>query len=360
MSAASIIFYIIAAFILGTGILAVTTRKIFRASIWLLFSLIGIASLYFWMQLEFLAAVQIIVYVLGKRSILICSDHSENFFHTSKYRALQYKLDGTSNVVFFNKLSKLIEEIVSNPNKTDNPISDILGRFITIDSPSSSESIKKFREERIAKISVDETPVPFMGAYKIVMHLIPFNSLVSQEDYDIKTISSNFGKLPPISCRGWNGKFNFDGFITYAGFETGKSYSYTHLYKNGIIEAVNGSMFSAGKVISNPGFEEVMIYSLDLYLKIMMELKINLPIDVFLALLNVKDFTMFTAWSNPFGDSSPIDRDNLLLPGVVIENYEMKADKILKPCFDALWNACGFSKSPNYDENGSWRSHFVK
>jgi len=73
MSAASIIFYIIAAFILGTGVLAVTTRKIFRASIWLLFSLIGIAALYFWMQLEFLAAVQIIVYVGGIVVLIIFS-----------------------------------------------------------------------------------------------------------------------------------------------------------------------------------------------------------------------------------------------------------------------------------------------
>ncbi len=73
MSAASIIFYIIAAFILATGLLAVTTRKIFRASIWLLFSLIGIASLYFWMQLEFLAAVQIIVYVGGIVVLIIFS-----------------------------------------------------------------------------------------------------------------------------------------------------------------------------------------------------------------------------------------------------------------------------------------------
>jgi NADH-quinone oxidoreductase subunit J len=73
MSAASIIFYIISAFILSTGVLAVTARKIFRASIWLLFSLIGIASLYFWMELEFLAAVQIIVYVGGIVVLIIFS-----------------------------------------------------------------------------------------------------------------------------------------------------------------------------------------------------------------------------------------------------------------------------------------------
>src|SRR5215217_8215403 len=73
MSGSSIIFYIISAFILTTGVLAVSTRKIFRAAIWLLFSLIGIAALFFWMQLEFIAAVQIIVYVGGIVVLIIFS-----------------------------------------------------------------------------------------------------------------------------------------------------------------------------------------------------------------------------------------------------------------------------------------------
>ena len=65
MSGADILFYILAAIILGSGILSVTTRHIFRAAIFLLFSLIGVAGMYFWMQYEFIAAVQIVVYVGG-------------------------------------------------------------------------------------------------------------------------------------------------------------------------------------------------------------------------------------------------------------------------------------------------------
>ena len=73
MSSTVIIFYIISAFILGTGILAVTTGKIFRSAIWLLFSLMGIAALYLWMQVEFIAAVQIIIYVGGIVVLIIFS-----------------------------------------------------------------------------------------------------------------------------------------------------------------------------------------------------------------------------------------------------------------------------------------------
>lgn len=73
MDASQIIFYLISAFILGTAVLAVTSRKIFRSAIWLLFSLVGVAALYFWMQVEFVAAVQIIVYVGGVVVLIIFS-----------------------------------------------------------------------------------------------------------------------------------------------------------------------------------------------------------------------------------------------------------------------------------------------
>lgn len=73
MTASQIIFYLISAFILSMGVLSVTARKIFRSAIWLLFSLVGIAALYFWMDVQFIAAVQIVVYVGGIVVLIIFS-----------------------------------------------------------------------------------------------------------------------------------------------------------------------------------------------------------------------------------------------------------------------------------------------
>jgi NADH-quinone oxidoreductase subunit J len=73
MSASTIIFYMLAAITLGGGILAVTSPKIFRSAIYLLFSLIGIAGLYFWLNYEFIAAVQVVVYVGGIVVLIIFS-----------------------------------------------------------------------------------------------------------------------------------------------------------------------------------------------------------------------------------------------------------------------------------------------
>lgn len=73
MNGSSIIFYLLAAFTLVSAVLAVSTRQIFRAAIFLLFTLIGVAGLYFWMQYDFIAAVQIVVYVGGITVLIIFS-----------------------------------------------------------------------------------------------------------------------------------------------------------------------------------------------------------------------------------------------------------------------------------------------
>jgi NADH-quinone oxidoreductase subunit J len=73
MSGSTIIFYLLAVITLVSAVLAVSTRMIFRAAIYLLFTLIGIAGIYFWLQYEFIAAVQIVVYVGGIVVLIIFS-----------------------------------------------------------------------------------------------------------------------------------------------------------------------------------------------------------------------------------------------------------------------------------------------
>ena len=73
MNGATIIFYLLAALTLTCGVLSVTTRQIFRAAIYLLFTLIGVAGIYFWLQYEFIAAVQVVVYAGGISVLIIFS-----------------------------------------------------------------------------------------------------------------------------------------------------------------------------------------------------------------------------------------------------------------------------------------------
>ncbi|MHC1706052.1 MAG: NADH-quinone oxidoreductase subunit J [Bacteroidales bacterium] len=77
-------FVLFGAVIILFSILTVTSRRILRAAVFLLFVLVATAGLYFWLNFQFLAAVQITLYaggivVLIIFSILLTSNISEKF-----------------------------------------------------------------------------------------------------------------------------------------------------------------------------------------------------------------------------------------------------------------------------------------
>lgn len=73
MSGSTLVFYLLGLVSIVSAVLSVTSRQIFRSAIYLLFTLIGIAGLYFWMDYQFIAAVQIVVYVGGIAVLIIFS-----------------------------------------------------------------------------------------------------------------------------------------------------------------------------------------------------------------------------------------------------------------------------------------------
>ena len=60
-----IMFYILSAIIIIFAVLSVTSRKLYRATIYLLFVLIAVSGLYFMMEYNFMGAVQLSVYAGG-------------------------------------------------------------------------------------------------------------------------------------------------------------------------------------------------------------------------------------------------------------------------------------------------------
>ena len=60
-----VMFIILAVVILGSAVLCVTTKRIMRATTFLLFVLFGVAGLYFLLDYTFLGAAQISVYAGG-------------------------------------------------------------------------------------------------------------------------------------------------------------------------------------------------------------------------------------------------------------------------------------------------------
>lgn len=224
-------------------------------------------------------------------------------------------------------------------------------------SETITDRIRKFREGRISRLSTNETPVPFEGATKTIMHLLPLISFSPGQRYNIELIEAR--DMPPIYNGGWNSRYNFDGYITYTGNKATKSYSYTQLYRSGIIEAVDGLIISQRgeeRFIPSAAYEKELMAAFLQYTKVLKILGVELPILLFLTLIGVKGYSMYVdprrSWHH---DIYTIDRDMLMLPEVLITNYDVKAHEALRPCFDAIWNACGFTGSLNYDKDGVWK-----
>lgn len=50
-----------------------------------------------------------------------------------------------------------------------------------------------------------------------------------------------------------------------------------------------------------------------------------------------------------------IDRNNLTLPEIALDSFDVDPSKVMRPIFDSVWNACGRRGSQNYDNDGNWR-----
>jgi len=75
------------------------------------------------------------------------------------------------------------------------------------------------------------------------------------------------------------------------------------------------------------------------------------PAAIVLTLLGVKSYHLGVNTERMF-DLVPIDRDLVAPPPEIAESYGQDAPTLLKPIFDALWNAVGASACGDYDASG--------
>ncbi len=230
-----------------------------------------------------------------------------------------------------------------------------------------SERIRQFQIDRIAKIVANETPVPVNVGPQMVLHLIPIGALDSRTPYDLKEfqLTQNREMLAPIYSPHYNCfRFNFDGVLTYNHLNREEpAVSYLQLFRNGIIESCSNTLFNpdaSPPCINSIVFEEEIVLSLGRYFRIQNKLEIEPPFFVLLSLLNVAGYNLPTRNSTGIGyDTNQIDRNDLIVPELLVEDNTLAPETILKPAFDAIWNAAGLPQSPYYDTNGNWntRSH---
>ncbi len=241
-------------------------------------------------------------------------------------------------------------------------VQEIRSAFLATDS--QADRIRSFLQNRLAKIMADETPIPLSMPHRLVLHVLPLNSFLNQKHLDFSSDRNLTLNFRPIAVSGWDHRYNLDGFLTYRDSrETKLCDSYCQTFFNGTIEAVYADILRASggrkpqsgdtAFIASIAYERDVIEAIKKYFKGYKTLGVEAPIVISMALLGCKGAYMYADIAMGL-DNNPIDRDVAILPEVQTGSLDEEVPTIMKPIFDAVWNACGHPRSYNYTENGIW------
>jgi Schlafen, AlbA_2 len=211
-------------------------------------------------------------------------------------------------------------------------------------SQSLPEKIRRFRDDRLGKIVGDDLPVLLPPNAKIIMHMLPIAAFDPATNVDISRVDGMSVKFMPIGVSGWDSRYNLDGFLTFTPeYRSQHNRAYVQLFRNGAIEAISSHTLDM-KSIPAGAFEFQLATALGVFLRAEQELGFAPPIFVLVSLLGVKGYKI-----EGFPSSDPIDRDLLLLPDAIIENYNASPKEVLHHIFDAVWQAAGFPRCLIFD-----------
>jgi hypothetical protein len=213
------------------------------------------------------------------------------------------------------------------------------------------ERIRSFRSQRIDAINRNTTPIKLNETAKIVLHSIPLQAFDPGMIFDLSSYSNP---------RGPAFRFNLDGIVFYSEHSTASSsFWYQQVFRNGIIEYVRASLLTSGNIPSQR-YEDEIIAMFEETLTIQRSLKVEPPIYIMLSLLGVNGYKMGVHPNLPrrYPDlrqylDLQIDRDEIIVPEIMIDKFDQRPAQVLRPLFDVVWNSTGWPRSMNYDKDGN-------
>jgi hypothetical protein len=153
--------------------------------------------------------------------------------------------------------------------------------------------------------------------------------------------------------------YSIDGFATFSRpSQEQTALCYTLLMRDGVIEAVDTVLLEPweGQLgVPSGEYEHKILEVLPSYLRLLPTLGVTPPVAILLSLLRVRGYFMAVD-SFPFRrfGGGRLTRDEILLPGVTLDDFSVSTTSLLRPVFDTLWNAFGYERSYNFDEKGNW------
>lgn len=214
-----------------------------------------------------------------------------------------------------------------------------------------AKRLRDFRADRLSQIISGDTPIDVVSGPKTVLHIVPYNH---SQSIPLPFLRPWDMDLKPLYSMGYSHLINADGIAVFSQGRPELPFGYTQIYRNGVIESVDATLLSAPqKTIPPSEYEQSILNALCNFFGVQKKLGVQFPALIALSILQVRGFSMGLYSALP-RDPEKIKKNDLLLPEVEVENLDQAPEKIMKPVFDVMWNACGFDRSRNYNLKGDW------
>ena len=248
-------------------------------------------------------------------------------------------------------------------------------------SESGAERLRNFRLQRVNDVMAQQTPVPLPESATVLVHVIPLNAFGSGvSSFDLSTSASDVFRLKPLfgtSVRDyWH---NFDGIVAVSYPENHPT-SYVQVFRSGALEAADTRILEehqyqsewvlAGegprplpytRLIHHQHFEKQIVLTVGSMLRFQLNRGVTPPVVLMLSLLRVSDYRIIIDDLVEDSHGHPIDRDVLMVPDLLLGSLDVEAfalAKIIRPVLDVVWNAAGYPRSHNFDQEGNWQQGF--
>jgi len=216
------------------------------------------------------------------------------------------------------------------------------------------EQIGAFRRERIGAIRSGTrghlTPPP---GPTIIVHVVPFESFRSGFALDLEAAMKQAqGVLLPLGT-GSNGHlYNLDGIYCFDDLPACNAY--TQVFRNGIIETASRRLLTqpqGRKLIPCGAVPRDVLQYVKSAIAFYQRVNVPPPLVAVMSLIGVAGYEFATSTEMGVGYyTHRADRDDLLLPEVLVQNFTTAPVDVCRPMFDALFNAAGFPKWPEYEQ----------
>ena len=242
-------------------------------------------------------------------------------------------------------------------------------KAMILNSAELPERIERWISERLLSLANGDSAVRLHPLRWIAIHIVPTISMsrsasldVAEKAFESVTLNREFRRK----------RYNLDGLLYHMDSTDDYGGQYLQIFRTGRIELVTairaeGFLINSsvqGDCLNVNQIEHDLIALVSRCLEFLQISEVEPPLTINVSSEGVKGLTAFippqnrSTFINLNAARREIQTNRLRLPSIWLEDWKEaeEVDKLLRPAFNAFWNACGWPNSPNYDEHGNWQA----